>query len=53
MARYLKKHEKCRIRLPKYVKEAIEIDRENNNTYWQDAIAKEMENVKHAFKILE
>ena len=41
-ARYLKKHKKFGIRLPKSVKEAIKIDRENKNTYWQDAIAKEM-----------
>ena len=52
-ARYLKKHEKFGIRLPKSVKEAIAIDKESRNTYWQDAIAKEMKNVKPAFKILE
>ena len=33
-ARYLKKHEKFGIRLPKSVEEAIELDKANKNTYW-------------------
>ena len=37
---------------PKVVKEAIAIDEKNGNIYHQDAIAKEMENVKVAFHIL-
>ena len=52
-ARYLKKHEKFGIRIPKNAVEAKEIDDANGNTYWQDAIAKEMKNVRPAFKILE
>ena len=34
------------------VKRAHEIDKENGNMLWQDAIAKEMVNVRIAFKIL-
>jgi len=52
-ARYLKKHEKFGIRIPKNAVEANEINEANGNTYWQDAIAKEMKNVRPALKILE
>ena len=38
--------------MPKTVKHALEIDHENGNTLWQDAIAKEMEAVWVAFKVL-
>ena len=41
------------IEVPKSVKDAIRIDKANGNTYWQDALAKEMKNVGIAFKILE
>ena len=34
------------------IKRALEIDKECGNTLWQDAITKEMANVKMAFKIL-
>ena len=37
--------------MPKTVKHALEIDHENGNTLWQDAIAKEMEAVWVAFKV--
>jgi hypothetical protein len=40
------------IEVPSSVKHAIEIDRKNKNTLWQDALAKEMGNVCVAFKIL-
>jgi len=52
-AKYLKKHQKYGIRIPKNVNEAKELGRINGNTLWMDAIAKEMENVKVAFKILD
>ena len=52
-ARYLKRNEKFGIRVPKFVEEAKLIDLENDNTAWQDAIAKEMKNVRVAFKILD
>ena len=35
--------------MPKTVKEAIEIDKSNGNTLWQDSIRDEMENVMVAF----
>ena len=35
------------------VKEALQIDKENGNTLWRDAIAKEMNTVQIAFKILD
>ena len=50
--RSLKRNEKFGIALPKNVKEALQLDKENGNTLWADAIATEMKNVKVAFKIL-
>lgn len=41
-ARYLKKTHKFGIELPKTVAEAYALDKKNGNTYWADAIAKEM-----------
>jgi hypothetical protein len=38
--------------VPKTVKEALELDKKNGNTLWADAIAKEMKDVRVAFKIL-
>ena len=38
------------IRIPKSVRKAIEIDRENGNTLWWDAICQEMTNVRPAFE---
>ena len=37
------------IKVPKYVTEAISIDRENGDTLWWDAICKETKNVRIAF----
>ena len=37
------------IRIPKTFKEAVELDRQNGNTYWQNAVKKEMKNVQIAF----
>jgi hypothetical protein len=51
--RYLKKTHKFGIKLPKNVKEALAEDKVNGNTHWSKAIAKEMEDVKVAFKILK
>ena len=36
--------------VPKSVSEAIEIDHENGDTLWWDAIFKEMKNVRIAFE---
>jgi hypothetical protein len=38
--------------LPKTINEALELDKKNGNTFWADAIAKEMKDVCVAFKIL-
>ena len=51
--KYWQRTHKYGIRIPKSVKEAIEIDRENGNTLWQDAIALEMKNVRVAFQLCE
>ena len=34
------------------MKDALELDKKNGNTYWANAIATEMKNVRAAFKIL-
>ncbi len=50
---YLKQTHKFGIELPKTIKEqAHELDKKNGNTFWADAIAKEMKDVHVAFKIL-
>jgi hypothetical protein len=49
----IKKCHKFGIGLPSHVDEAYAIDKANNNNLWTDAIAKEMKNVRVAFKILE
>ena len=36
--------------MPKTTKEALQIDRENGNHLWEEAINKEMKNVRVAFK---
>ena len=51
--RYQKKTHKYGIELPKTVKEAYALDDANGNTFWTDAIAKELKNVKIAFDILD
>ena len=40
--KYWRTTHKYGIRVPKTVKEALQIDKENGNTYWSDAIKKEM-----------
>ena len=37
----------------KTVKRALEIDAENGNQLWQDAIAKDMEEVRVSFKTIQ
>ena len=41
------------LKVPKTVKEALAIDVENKNSYWEKAIKKELDNVIVAFKLLE
>ena len=52
-AKFLKKCFKFGIEVPSSVKQAHEIDKKNGNTLWADAIKKEMENVRVAFRIAE
>ena len=40
------------ILIPRNTKEALQFDRDNGNTFWSDAIQKEMVNSKIAFEIL-
>ena len=51
--RYLKKTHKFGIELPKTVAEACALDKKNCNIYWADAIVKEMQSARIAFKTLE
>jgi hypothetical protein len=50
--RYLKRTHKFGIEVPKPVKEALDLDHKNGNTFWVDTIAKEMKEVHIAFNIL-
>jgi hypothetical protein len=51
-----KRYHKCThifgIEVPKSWDECVRLDKENDNTLWQDAVRKEMNNVQIAFKIL-
>ena len=47
---WVKTH-KYRITVPNIVKEEIDIDKENGNTLWCDAIMKEMKNIRPAFEV--
>ena len=49
-ARYLKRTHKWGLEVPQSVDDALAIDKKNGNTFWADAIAKEMKNVRVAFK---
>jgi hypothetical protein len=52
-SKYWSRTHKYGIRIPKSVREAIAIDRENGNTLWWDAICEEMKNVRVAFEECE
>ena len=52
-SKYWDRTHKYGIRVPKTVKEAIDIDNENGNTLWWDALMKEMRNVRPAFEVYE
>ena len=52
-SRYHKRSHKFGLEVPKTVRRALELDRENGNTLWQDAIAKEMSSVRVAFEIFD
>ena len=48
--RYHKTTHKFGFEIPKTIKRALEIERETETTLWRDAIQKEMQNVRIAFK---
>jgi len=52
-SKYWERTHKYGIRVPKSVKEALEIDEENGNHLWYEALKKEMKNVRPAFEIFE
>jgi hypothetical protein len=49
-SKYWARTHKYGIRIPKSIKEAAEIDKENGNTLWMDAVRLEMKNVRVAFE---
>jgi hypothetical protein len=50
--RYHKRTHKFGIQVPKTWDEVVKLDEENGNTLWKDAIRKEMNNVRIAFKVM-
>ncbi len=50
--RFLKRTHKFGIEVPKTANDSLEIDHRNGNTFWADAIAKEMKDAPVTFKIL-
>jgi hypothetical protein len=50
--RYHKQTHKFGIEVPKSWDDCVRLHKENDNTIWQDAVSKEMNNVRIAFKIL-
>lgn len=48
--KYWRTTHKFGIELPKSVKEALALDQKNGNTFWRDALNKEMNRVKVSFK---
>jgi hypothetical protein len=50
--RYHKRTHKFGIEVPKKWDDCVGLDTENDNTIWQDAVRKEMKNVRIAFKIV-
>ena len=52
-ARFMKQTHKYGIEIPRDVAHAKELDHINSNTFWMDALKKEMYNVGVAFEVLE
>jgi Reverse transcriptase (RNA-dependent DNA polymerase) len=52
-SKYLQRTHKFGFRIPKSVEEARQIDEENGNNLWWEAILKEMKNVRPAFEVWE
>ena len=49
-SKYWDRTRKYGVRVPKSIKEALKIDKENGNTLWWDAIQQEMKNIMVAFE---
>ena len=49
-SKYWTRTNKYGLGIPKSINEEIEIDKENGNTLWMDAIKMEMKNVRVAFE---
>ena len=52
-SKYWQKTHKYGVRIPKLVKEALQIDKANGDTKWWDAIVQDMGNVRPAFQVHE
>ena len=52
-SRHVRRGYKFGIRVPTSVEEALQLDKENGNTLWFDAIMKEMSNVRIAFELID
>ena len=52
-SRMKKKTHKYGIKIPRSVKEAYQLDKENGNTYWTDAVKLEMQENRVAFDIMD
>ena len=52
-SRYLKKTHKYGIEVPKYISQAYDLDKKIDSTLWEYSIAKDMNDVSPAFKILD
>ena len=52
-SKYWVRTHKFGIKIPKSAAEARQFDAENGNTFWLDAILKEMKNVRPAFEVWE
>jgi hypothetical protein len=50
--RYHKRTNKFGIEVPKRWDDCVRLDKENDNTIWQDVVRKEMKNFQIAFKTL-
>jgi hypothetical protein len=50
--RYHKRTHKFGTEVPKSWDECVRLDKENGNTFWQDVVRKEMNNVRISFKIM-
>ena len=51
--KYWQRTHKYGIRIPRNINEAIRIDKDNDNTYWMDAVRMEMTNNRIAFELHE